>query len=398
MNILSQPMRVEVMTDPAALIAVAPAWRALHRAAGGGPFSTIAWIAATTGTFGTTGVQPCLAVVWQADRLVAGALLALGRGRLSRRGPRVMRLQMLCQERVGFHEVLALPGLESPAMDALAGVLMADKRWALLDLTPMLASSALEALRDGFRRKGMIEWVRPEIHHTICDLTGGYEAYLGRHNRTFRKAVRQTATRVAAAGGQVLQARGDDPGDDTILERALAVSARCWKARAGTDLGTLPMDRTFTSSLWSGLSARKAMRILLLTINGRDAASVFMLREGAVEYGWVCDFDEAFAELSPGRFMLCQALETAAADHIETVDFMRSTPFTERFADRIETYDRIRLCRPGNPARLWIALQERMRPLGSDLRRWYRQRTRKRIAFKAAASEGIERDSHDESG
>ncbi|MEZ5798363.1 MAG: GNAT family N-acetyltransferase [Paracoccaceae bacterium] len=390
MNALLPALRVEVLPDIAALDRIAADWQALHAAAEGGPFSSLNWIMATMATFGPGGDSPLLALVWEGDRLIAGLALRKTRARLSRHGPRASTLRMLCDQRVGFHEVLALPGREGPAMAALAAELLADPGWTLLDLTPMLPSPALAELRQRLQSAGLALWQRPEIRRAICDMSGGFDAYLDRHSRNFRRSLRKTATAVEAGGGRVLQARGLGPDDLNLLDRALAVSARCWKAQAGTDLGTHPEDRAFTTALWHRLAPRGALRLLLLEMPERDAAAVFMLREGRREYGWVCDFDEDFAQLSPGRFLISRALETASADGIELVDFMRLTPFTERFADRLETYDRLRLCRPLSLPRLWIAVEERLRPLGSSLRRRYRQHSRKRGAYKDAMADAVQ--------
>lgn len=382
------PHMVELVDDLGRLGDIGPQWAELHAAAGGGPFSSAEWLAAWAAAYGDQGAAPCIGLAWSGGRLLAGMPLGLRRGRVSTRGPRVGKLVMLCDERAGFHEVLALPGPEGQAaVAALLEGYLARGGWELADLNPVLGSAALDGLAARAQAQGLAVWRREEIRRAVCDLSAGWQGYLARRSGNFRKSIRVARKRVEAEGGALRILRGGEPDADAVLERALAVSARCWKARMGTDIGSNPRVRAFMTEIWTRFSARKAARILLLSIGGRDAASCFLLRSGNREYGFITDFDEDFAALSPGRVIVSHALETAAADGIAVFDMMRLTPFWERFADEIQSFERLRLCRRFGLAWLWLSVEERARPLGRELRKRYRRRSHTRIAFKDRSSE-----------
>lgn len=387
------PHRVELVDDLGRLGDIASQWAQLHAAAGGGPFSSADWLAAWAAAYGGQGAAPRIGLAWSGERLVAGMALGFRRGPVSGLGPRVGKLAMLCDERAGFHEILALPGAEGQAaVAALLEGYLAQGDWALADLNPMLGSAALDQLAAQARARGLAVWRREEVRRAVCDLSDGWQGYLDRRSGNFRKSIRVARKRVAAEGGTLRILRGGEPDADSVLARALAVSARCWKARMGTDIGSNPQVRTFMTQIWSRFSARQSARILLLSIGGRDAASCFLLRAGSREYGFITDFDEDFAALSPGRVIVSQALETAAADGVAVFDMMRLTPFWERFADEIQSFDRLRLCRRFGLAWLWLSVEERARPLGRELRKRYRRRSHTRVAFKDRSSEREHRD------
>ncbi|MEZ5911940.1 MAG: GNAT family N-acetyltransferase [Paracoccaceae bacterium] len=196
-----------------------------------------------------------------------------------------------------------------------------------------------------------------------------------------RKSLRGTAQAVREAGGVLRIARQPGPEAEAILGAALDLSARSWKGRSGTDIGTQASDRRFISAIWRRFSARGAMWIAILEIEGLCAASFFLLHDGARGYGLISDFDEAFAALSPGRHILAEVLRAAAEAGLDSVDLLRATPMTERFADATPSFSRLRLYRRAGVFALWLGGERLLAPLGRNLRKARRQRRRKRVAF-----------------
>lgn len=374
---------VEFIDDLDKLRRIASVWATFHREAGGGPFSSSEWLSAWVEAYGNSGPTPHVGLVWRDGQLVAGALFGFERrskGAVTS-SLKFRKLVMLCRERAGYHEVLALPGHEDAAA-LLLNAVVKNGGWQLIDLTPMKSGPALDAFCAEARASGLMVLQRNEIKADISDLSDGWDGYLARRSSNGRKTLRSTLRDVDAQAHRLSQTGSPGPEADAVLEKVLDLSQHCWKAQMGTDIGTDPRARTFFRTLWRGLSARGAMRLNLLEIDGKSASAATTLVENGLEYGMIVDFDEAFAAYSPGRYIISQALINAASRGIRHMDFLRHTAFTERFADHSADFVRLRLCRRFGVAGIWLALKERLRPIGRELRRRHKLRTRKRAAFK----------------
>lgn len=374
---------VEFIDSFEAFRRIAPAWAGLHQAAGGGPFCSVEWALAWAAAYGETGPTPHIAVVWRDDQLVAGALFGIAQGSISAVAPamKVRKLVMLCSERAGFHDVLVLPGNADAAV-LILDALVQQGNWQIIDLTPIKPGHALAAIAQRAGALGLMVMQRAEIQTAICDLEGGWDGYLMRRSANGRKAIRSTLRDVEAHHYALTQTGTPGPQAEAVLEKVLDLSQLCWKAQMGTDIGTDPKARLFFRTLWQGLSARGAMRLNLLEIDGQVAASATTLIENGVEYGLVLDFNESFAALSPGRYIISRALMDAGSRGISVMDLLRQTSFSSRFSDHSEAFMRLRLCRRFGIAGVWMAIEDRLRPLGRELRRRHKLRTRKRGAFK----------------
>ena len=374
---------VEFIDDLDKLRRIAPVWATFHQEAGGGPFSSSEWLSAWIEAYGDSGPAPHVGLVWRDERLVAGGLFGIERRSEKAISPKVKfrKLVMLCRERAGYHELLALPGHEDAGALLLSAVVK-QGGWQMIDLTPLKSGPELDAFAAEARSLGMMVLQRNEIRADISDLSSGWEGYLSRRSANGRKTLRSNMRDVEAQDHRLWQIGTPGPEADTVLEKVLDLSQLCWKAQMGTDIGTDPRARTFFRALWRGLSARGAMRLNLLEIEGKSASAATTLVENGLEYGMVVDFDETFAAYSPGRYIITQALMNAANRGIRHMDLLRHTDFTERFADHSADFVRLRLCRRFGVAGLWMALEERLRPIGRELRRRHKLRTRKRAAFK----------------
>ena len=338
---------VEVVSDPGRFRDLKPDWSDLHAAASGAPFSSHDWITVSERHY--PSAAPRIVTLWQAGTLVAAAPLAFRKEPASPRlkALKVPSTSMLCRERVGFHEILVRPGLA----DAIAPTLLQSMNigTGYIDLTPMRLNDGLAALIAAAPPEWHVQ-DRSEITTSISDIGEGWEAYAKTRKSSFRKNLRVAGRRVAEAGGVIERTVGADDDSRAILEKTLDLSARTWKSGAGTDIGSNETVRAFFRDLYDAFQP-DGMRIYLLSIEGDPAAaSTYMIANG-VAYGLINDFDDRFASLSPGRAIVAQALEDFAGEGLSAVDMLRSTPFTDGFATRQESFRRVRFFRGFNLAR-----------------------------------------------
>lgn len=383
-------MRIEIITDYQALAALRPAWRELHDVAGGGPFSSHEWIEAWAEAFGAGGDRPRIACAWRDGLLVSALPMGAGKRPVVRNGPRVAGLGMLCADRAGFHDFLAAPGHEDAAGTLFREVLGA-RDWALADLSPLRPSPAWNIAVRAARDAGFVCRERDEIRAAVCDHPDGWEAYLAGRSKHFRKALKDDARRLRRHEHAFLVA--DRPGEDAdrLLERILELSARSWKAHLGTDFRTDPRMSRFIRALWKRLAPQGRMTLLLLEIDGCDAAGAIGLDSGDTAYGFTVDFDERFARLSPGRTVVIEAMRQAIGRGKLRSNALRATGFLPRLATRFETCARLRVCRRASAVNAALAAQDLLRPIGKRFRERRKLKTRKRGAFvRRSGSQGAE--------
>lgn len=376
-------VRVEISSEWECIARVREPWSELHRARSGGPFTSHDWLVSWTEAFRDTSVTPRIVLVWRDGMLVAAAPLAVRHRAIARvvPYPKARILGMLSDERVGFHDWLLAPGHEDTVSilgEAIAGF----DGWRAIDLAPVRASGALEQQIAAFNGKGLRTMRRVENRAAVADLSQGWDAYLSARPRSFRKNLRSCAKRIEETGGRVLMTGLSRRHDDELFERALALSARCWKASAGTDITTDVRARNLMRGLWGRLRDSGGLRIHLLTVDGADLASVISLIDEDTTYGFVTDFAEEAAHLSPGRFLIAESMKQSSETGLKRYNMLRSTPFLVQFADQVIDFERIRVFSPMAFSRIVAETEEVLRPIGRAKRIASRYSDRRRPAYK----------------
>ena len=130
------------------------------------------------------------------------------------------------------------------------------------------------------------------------------------------------AVRLGAHGEAVLV------GVAAALDRFLELEARGWKGKRRTGLGQHAGDATFVRAMAADLSARGALEVAELTLDGVTIASGLVMRQADRALFFKIAYDEAFARFSVGvqltveltrRFIADKSLtlvdSTAASDH-----------------------------------------------------------------------------------
>jgi CelD/BcsL family acetyltransferase involved in cellulose biosynthesis len=298
--------------------------------------------------------------------LVGAAPLGIGEASLSARlrFVKVKRLQLLADEHVGFCGFLIAPGHEDVAELLLNAIADRADLWDVGILEPMAQSTTLDDVLEAASYAGLPDIVETRFQSSVIDLSGGWDRYLAQRPRQFRKSVRSTQEKMKAKNLRIM--RETDNGS-ALLERILALSARSWKGRAGTAVGVHASANNLVRNYWAVFGPRREMSLYLLEIDGEDAASVILLRQGSTSYGYVTDFDERYRALSPGRFMVTHAIQDCCKDGITRFDMLRRTHFLESFTDDSYAIKRVRLFPSRNYAYVTIRLEAKMRPLAGGI-------------------------------
>jgi len=183
----------------------------------------------------------------------------------------------------------------------------------------------------------------------VVDLAGGYEQWLARRTRRFRKSVGRRARRLAEAGVSSRIAT-----DAAAVETLLRLHHERWEERGGSSI-----DGTACAVICHAaerLAAERRLAVVLLeTQDGTAIAAELMLTAGETAVLWGGGFACDWARLGPGTQTLLVALDAAAADGATVVDLGGGAqPYKDQLSDRDAPLAWRMICPPG--PRHWLLL------------------------------------------
>jgi len=309
-------LRIDWVREAGALEPIAAGWRALEgavrRRTHVSTFDFLApWYRHYAGAYGGS---PLIGLAWQGTELAGVAPLTIRRGRLGRIP--VTRVDFAPNDSIAG-EFLA--GDDQPEIvAALLDSLVQQARFDVICLNGFDPASA-QLLEVQHAAGGHRLAVHTEEHaYAMVDLTGGYERYRAGLTRRCRGALNQKARKVDAA---VATVEGVQPGDDrdrieASINRMIAITEASYKLQ-GQRLAD--RHRAFLGEIARRFGARHMLSLPILTIGGRDAAFILGVVERGCFYDVTLAYDDSFAKLSPGAYLMQATLQRLAATGISTV-------------------------------------------------------------------------------
>ena len=361
-------------TDWDAIARLAAPWEAMHRRCRGALSSSMPWIESQRRNFGPGGT-PCFQTLWQDESLVAAAPLVVTRAPISKRLP-FYRPETLTGFTCQYTGHADFPAPEGPARAALAEAIAAAAKGRVVDLTLMREGPMRDQMMAALSRRGFAPSLVPQFESGLIEAGQSWEDYLGSRSASFRKTLRK-AGRALDAAGVVRTVYREGPED--LLDRVFDVARRSWKHKTGTSLASRPETRAFVRDLWRALASTQDVVLTFLTREGTDFAYCIMLRCHGRWNGIWADFDEAYADCTPGRAIMCLAFESVMARGDTEIDVMRRTHHTGLFAERSYDIARLRAFQRYGPARAIAGGEALARNLVAAVRQGG-PRTRKRRA------------------
>jgi len=307
------PLRIEWVREAAALEPIAAGWRALegavrHRT----HVSTFDFLAPWYRHYaGVYGGSPLVGLAWQGTELAGVAPLTIRRGRLGRIP--VTRVDFAPNDSIAG-EFLA--GDDQPEIvAALLDSLVRQARFDVICLNGFEPASApLLALHEAALRHRLA--VQMEDHASaVVDLTGGYAAYRAGLTGKYRGSLSHKARKIAAADAVVGGVQPGDGGDriEDAVARMIAITEASYKLQ-GQRLADCHRD--FLGEIARRFGARHMLSLPILTIGGRDAAFILGVVERGCFYDITLAYDDSFAKLSPGAYLMQATLQRLAATGI----------------------------------------------------------------------------------
>jgi CelD/BcsL family acetyltransferase involved in cellulose biosynthesis len=358
--------RVEEVRGRAAFAALRAEWDALiARGPADVPFASHEWLSAWLDAFAPTAAPLVLVA-----REVAGRALGMA-AFLEERRRGVVRLLAPANDHSCRFE-WALGPDPGTAVAALWAHLRDRVRWDVL------------VLRDVPRDGPTSTWLEP-LARADGHLAGRWESLrtpwipLGgkpaeeRTGAKFRANLRRRARRLQELGAVAVR-RAEAPGEvDAALADFLALEASGWKGQGGTAIALDHALVGFYARVARDASARGALAIRSLTLDGRPVAvHLGMVHRGAYLLPKTA-YDEALAHVSPGQLLQREVLAECEARGLARFDFLGpDMPWKRDWEPEHAPHDWLYVYRPSLAGRAMHTLKHRLRPAVKEVLSWRR--------------------------
>jgi CelD/BcsL family acetyltransferase involved in cellulose biosynthesis len=292
---------IEVIDSPRSLDALGEHWSDLG-AQRFGPVVSHDWYACAARAF-AAGARLHVIAVWHDRRLAAVAPLA----RVRSRG--IERLEFLGDREL--FEPAQLLAADDTALGTLCEALVRQRLPLVLQRLEV-DDPALRWLHDAARGRGTVRTaLRADTHRlsqgTAWEQVGGSQA-------GYRRKLRK----LQAFGAVTFTVESPEPAQlGPLLDEAIAVEARAWKARVGGALATNARLGGFFRDFCARLAARGHLRIAVLRVDGAAVAVQLCAEQDGRLWVLKMGYDEKYAACSPGLLLttdlIRHALERRAA-------------------------------------------------------------------------------------
>lgn len=304
-------LRFECISDEQRLAELQPAWDSLWRSAQPSSFFlTYDWMRCSWDELKAENKLRVF-VGWDEDRprLVA----PLMRSRRSERGVPARWLTFIEHPEAQVADVL-YPAKEegSHGLSALLQHLQQEcKDWDVLALDKLPADSpTIDHLRNALASSGPHWAMQPSHEAYYISLQGTWEDYLISRSPRFRKTLRNIVNRVERVGATVRVNRYVGAAlDSQVLQKLFSVSDSSWKLGDGIAMTSKKQRMRFFEDIVSNPRQQNFIQIWLLEVDSMPIASETQVIDGPTVYAIRSDYDEKYAEASPGVYLQMEILK-----------------------------------------------------------------------------------------
>ena len=287
--------------------------------------------------------EPLVGAARRGARLIGVAPMVLRHGSVGR--VPVTRVEFAPHEAQGGEFLIEDDHPETVAafVDALADSVKFDLV-CLNGIDP--TSRRFSVLQDAASRRGLATELT-DHPYAVVDLTDGYDAYCHSMSGNFRRSLKRQAQRIAAAGPAKVSGIHLNAGVDEIdacLGRLFAITEASYKLK-GQPLAL--RHRNCLTELAERFAPRGMLCLSILSLDGKDAAFVIGLAERGCFYDVQLAYGEAFADLSPGAYLMQELLQKLAASGVHTVISHGAHEYKKRWATAFVPNKRMFLFTPG---------------------------------------------------
>lgn len=237
-------------------------------------------------------------------------------------------------EFIGAHESPLADLLLAPGEPAETGTALASRLAPgdAVDLFGLPADSRLASAVGGRLR------VVPRVEAPVLDLADGWEAvYAGKTSGKRRNLHRRRRKQLGELGAVQVDVAREPDELESALEDAFRLHELRWQGRPDLSTFGSPQGQKFHRAALHALAPLDVPRIVTLRVDGRAVAFHYFFVLERTMYVHRLAFDPELGRYSPGLLNTLDALEAAAAEGVQRVEFLGGTErYKLELADRFE--------------------------------------------------------------
>ena len=176
--------------------------------------------------------------------------------------------------------------------------------------------------------------VRSSHEALFIPLAGGWQAYVSSRSPRFRKTLRNVSNRIERLGAVVVKCYSGRELGSKVIQKLFSVSDSSWKVADGVAITSQKLRMNFFEDLLSQWDQRGDVHIWMLEVNGTPIASETQIVDGPTVYALRSDYDERYADSSPGVYLQVEILKRLFRSSYQTYNLgVGLNPYKARWAD-----------------------------------------------------------------
>lgn len=343
-------LRFERISDERQLAALQTAWDELWRVSEARSFFlTHDWIRCC---WEEIRAENDLRIVTAWDERTLRMVAPLMKSRRSERGVPANWLSFIEHPEAQIADVLCTADpLGKASVSALLSYLQHQcNDWHVLALDKLPADSiTIESLRPIVDSAKPYCEIQPSHEAYFISLQGTWEQYQSSRSPRFRKTLRNIINRVDKMGTQVQVKRYSGAAlDSQVLQKLFSVSDSSWKVGDGIAMTSKKPRMRFFEDVVSNPRQHDAVQIWLLEVDSLPIASETQVIDGATVYAIRSDYDEKYADASPGVYLQVEILKQLFGGPYQIYNFgVGLNPYKARWTDNRRSLLKFRAYNPG---------------------------------------------------
>lgn len=327
--------RVEEVRDTAGFMALEPEWNALVTESGNTIFCRHEFIRVWLQCFAPRQRRRILTLRDSAGKLEA--VLPLVERRSSLYGVAVRELSSAANLHSCRFDLVARDARKAAA--AFVPWLLAQRTWDVLRLIDVPEGGKADAMLDEAQALGYPTGRWESHRSTYVSLPETYSELLARLHGKFKANLLRRRRRLEEKGQVTLERVEGGPELPRYLEEALALEMSGWKGRRGTAIAQDGPTREFYSELALTASARGALVLWFLRLDGRAVAMHYALEHAGRYLLLKPAYDEAHGECSPGQLLMNEVLKACIERGLAEFDFLGpEMPWERDWSDQTRSH------------------------------------------------------------
>jgi CelD/BcsL family acetyltransferase involved in cellulose biosynthesis len=165
-------------------------------------------------------------------------------------------------------------------------------------------------------------------------LNGTWSDYFQSRSTRFRKTLRNVENRIKRLGAIRVDCYKGERLSAGDLQKLFDLSASSWKSAQGIAITSNRLRMHFFEKIVRDREVRDSVQIWFLHANDAPIASEIQVVDGSTVYALRSDYDEQYAEYSPGVYLQSEILKSLFRDCYETYNFgIGLNEYKERWTD-----------------------------------------------------------------